>query len=128
MAIPQIKIKRIYEPIEDTDGFRVLVDRLWPRGIKKEDAHIDEWAKEITPSTEIRVAYDHVPERWEEFKGQYTAELKENENLSQYLDKWEDRPTITLLYASKDPKYTHALVLQDYLKRQYRHRGRSADS
>lgn len=122
MTTPKINIKRIYEPREDTDGYRVLVDRLWPRGIKKEKAHIDEWPKEITPSNEIRVAYGHVPERWEEFKSKYKAELKDNEKLPQYLDKWEDKSVITLLYASKDPKYTHALVLQDYLQKQYHDR------
>ena len=122
MTTPKINIKRIYEPREDTDGYRVLVDRLWPRGIKKEKAHIDEWPKEITPSNEIRVAYGHVPGRWEELKRKYKAELKDNEKLPQYLDKWEDKSVITLLYASKDPKYTHALVLQDYLQKQYHDR------
>lgn len=122
MKVPKIKIKRIYEPYDADDGYRVLVDRLWPRGIKKETAHIDEWPKEISPSTEIRVAYDHVHERWSAFKSEYSTELKTNEALPKYLDKWEDKPLITLLYASKDPQYTHALILQEYLQKQYQRR------
>jgi len=122
MKIPKIHIKRIYEPAESTDGFRVLVDRLWPRGVKKEKAHVDEWAKDIAPSTEIRVAYGHIPERWEKFKGQYLAELKKNEDIPHYLDKWEEHPVITMLYAAKDEKHAHVLVLQKYLQDCYKKR------
>jgi uncharacterized protein YeaO (DUF488 family) len=123
MKIPEIKIKRIYENFDNTDGYRILVDRLWPRGVKKETAHIDEWPKDITPSPEIRTAYDHVPDRWATFRNRYTAELENNEKIPEYLDKWEDKDIITLLYASKDPKYTHALILQDYIQKQYKGRG-----
>jgi len=122
MKIPEIHIKRIYEAAETKDGFRVLVDRLWPRGIKKENAHIDEWAKDIAPSTEIRVAYGHIPERWEKFKKEYTDELRQNENISHYLDKWEEHKVITLLYAAKDEKHAHVLVLQKYLEKCYKER------
>jgi len=122
MTTPKINIKRIYEASDKKDGFRVLVDRLWPRGIKKEDAHIDEWAKDIAPSTEIRTAYGHIPERWEKFKGQYLSELKQNESIPHYLDKWEEKPLITLLYAAKDGEHANALVLQKYLQDCYKSR------
>ncbi|UIR56066.1 DUF488 family protein [Sphingobacterium sp. SRCM116780] len=116
---PQIKIKRIYESASEQDGYRVLVDRLWPRGITKERANIDEWAKEITPSTPIRVAYCHIPEHWEVFKAQYEKELIQNDHLASYVDKWEEYPVITLVYAAKDEQHTHALVLQEYLEKHY---------
>ncbi|MCS3556852.1 MULTISPECIES: DUF488 domain-containing protein [unclassified Sphingobacterium] len=112
---PDISIKRIYEETDSHDGYRVLVDRLWPRGLTIEKAHIDEWATEIAPSTATRLAYAHVPERWEIFKIQYKNELLNNEQLISYLDKWEEHPIITLLYAAKDKEHTHALVLQEYL-------------
>lgn len=113
---PEIKMKRIYDLPDAGDGWRVLVDRLWPRGIKKENAKLDEWAKELAPSTEIRITYGHQPERWSAFKQLYVEELKENEHISTYLEKWEDKKVITLLFASKDPLYTHALILQQYLQ------------
>jgi uncharacterized protein YeaO (DUF488 family) len=116
---PAIKMKRIYEEADSHDGYRVLVDRLWPRGLTKEKAHIDEWAKEIAPSTAIRITYAHIPERWEAFSAQYKNELIHNENFASYLDKWEDHPTITLLYAAKDIAHTHAIILQEYLERCY---------
>lgn len=116
---PGINIKRIYEEIGSQDGYRILVDRLWPRGLIKEKVHIDEWAVEIAPSTAIRLAYAHLPERWETFKIQYRNELLNNEQLSSYLDKWEDHPIITLLYAAKDKERTHARILQESLKSCY---------
>lgn len=116
---PDINIKRIYEEIGSQDGYRVLVDRLWPRGLTKEKANIEEWAVEIAPSTAIRLAYAHIPERWNDFSAQYKNELILNEQLTSYLDKWEDHPIITLLYAAKDKEHTHALILQEYLKSCY---------
>lgn len=117
---PQISIKRIYEKPDEKDGYRVLIDRLWPRGLAKENAKIDEWAKDIAPSTEIRLAYAHVLERWEVFEAQYKKELTLNELLPNYLDKWEDQPTITLLYAAKDPQHSNAIVLKQYLEEYYK--------
>ena len=116
---PAILIKRIYEPVDKNDGYRILVDRLWPRGLKKEKAHIKEWAKSIAPSTEARVAFGHVPEHWSAFKQQYLQELQFNADIPYYLDKWENFPTITLLYAAKDEEHNHALVLQEYLEKEY---------
>ncbi|WP_270090318.1 DUF488 domain-containing protein [Sphingobacterium sp. SYP-B4668] len=117
---PQISIKRIYEKPDEEDGYRVLIDRLWPRGLAKENAKIDEWAKDIASSTEIRLAYAHVLERWEVFEAQYKKELTRNELLPTYLDKWEDQPTITLLYAAKDQQHSNAIVLKQYLEEYYK--------
>lgn len=119
---PAIKIKRIYEEADSQDGYRILVDRLWPRGLTKAEAAIDEWAKEIAPSTAIRLAYGHIPDRWETFSNQYKKELIHNEELTAYLDKWEDHPVITLLYATKDTAHTHASILQEYLNTSYEDR------
>lgn len=123
MQAPKIILKRIYEPYCSTDGYRVLVDRLWPRGIKKVDARLDDWAKDLAPSTALRTNYNHQPERWEEFQQKYRDELADNEQISHYLDKWEDQARVTLLYASKDPSFTHAQVLKSILEEQYQSRG-----
>lgn len=110
-----IKIKRIYEDSSEDDGYRVLVDRLWPRGVSKEDAKIDEWNKDLAPSTNLRKWFDHKAERFDEFSTRYRKELlmKEDE-----LDKLRDvarSETITLLYGAKDPKLNQAIVLQELL-------------
>lgn len=122
MESPRIILKRIYEPYSPSDGYRVLVDRLWPRGIKKADAHLNDWAKELAPSTNLRISYNHQSERWEEFQQKYHLELVANEYVHHYLDKWEEETSLTLLYASKAPHLTHAQVLKDFLEEQYRHR------
>lgn len=116
---PEIKIKRIYEQAEQSDGYRILVDRLWPRGLSKEKIEIDEWAKDIAPSTVIRLAYGHIPEHWELFQNQYHTELTQNEAIPMYLEKWEDYPTITLLSAAKDQEHSNAILLQQYLIKCY---------
>lgn len=113
---PVIKVKRIYETPAKGDGCRVLVDRLWPRGMKKEDAHIDEWAKDLSPSTELRKWYDHTPDLWSEFSRKYKAELNKNEAVPGFVEGHEDKKTITLLYGAKSEEYNHALVLQKYLE------------
>lgn len=116
---PVIKIKRIYDEHLKNDGFRVLVDRLWPRGIKKEDAGIDEWAKEIAPSTELRNWYGHTADQWPEFQKRYRAELKKNPAMESFLEHHRDKKTITLIYAKNDLEHNHAIVLQQYLEQQY---------
>ncbi|WEK21565.1 MAG: DUF488 domain-containing protein [Candidatus Pedobacter colombiensis] len=113
-----IKIKRIYEPASKGDGFRILVDRLWPRGMKKEDANIQLWLKEISPSTELRKWFDHQPQKWEVFKKGYMEELATNKAVKELLKVYETQPDITLLYAAHDQQYNHALVLLDFLKRE----------
>lgn len=114
-----IKIKRAYETPLPGDGYRVLADRLWPRGVKKEDAGIDEWAKELAPSTALRKWFNHDPERWHEFQMKYRQELKENEAVPEFMEKNKDRKTITIVYGAKDTEHTHALVLQKYLQQHF---------
>ena len=112
-----VKIKRIYEPYSKDDGYRILIDRLWPRGIKKENAHIDKWLKEIAPSTELRKEFNHMVDKWEKFKIAYHSELKNSLSVDELLDDIKNHKTVTLLYAAKDEEYNHALVLQDFIKK-----------
>src|SRR5579859_2061810 len=119
---PTIKIKRAYEAPAKTDGIRILVDRLWPRGIKKEDAHLQEWAKDIAPSTELRQWYGHDPDRWPGFEKKYKAELKHNDAVNAFVEKYGQEKLLTLVYANKDEQHSHALVLQDYLEHEFSHR------
>ena len=97
--------KRVYEKTDGEDGYRVLVDRLWPRGVSKEEAKLDEWAKEIAPSNELRKSFDHEPDKMADFKKKYLAELKENKEFDEFkksiLDKLK-KGNVTLLYAAKD--------------------------
>ncbi len=112
---PVIQIKRAYEPQQEQDGYRVLVDRLWPRGLKKEDAGVDEWAKELAPSDGLRKWFGHDPALWAEFKRKYKAELKVNEAADEFVRTHKDKKKITLIYSAKDEKHNQALVLQEYL-------------
>lgn len=109
-------IKRIYDEPEKADGLRVLVDRLWPRGLKKEDAAIDEWFKEAAPTVALRKWFDHDPKKWDRFKKSYLSELEENKAIANFLDRAESSARVTLLYAAKDKEHNHALVLQGFLK------------
>jgi uncharacterized protein YeaO (DUF488 family) len=112
-----IIIKRAYQPVEDRDGFRILVDRLWPRGISKEKAKLDLWLKDVAPSNELRKWFAHDPERWEEFQIKYYEELKDKkEFLNQIKNKEREEPTITLVYGAKDEEHNNAVVLRDILK------------
>jgi len=119
---PTIQIKRIYAGAAKSDGVRILVDRLWPRGIKKEAAHVVEWAKDIAPSTELREWYGHDPENWVEFKKRYKAELKKNEALDGFIEKYQQEKLLTLVYATKDEEHTHAIVLKEFLDHEFTHR------
>ena len=110
----QVEIKRIYDPVEPSDGQRVLVDRLWPRGMSKARAHLNLWVKEIAPSTELRQAFCHKAEHWLSFQEGYYQELKENPSVQQ-LREMAQQQLLTLIYAAKDPQLTHALVLKNYL-------------
>lgn len=116
----EIKIKRIYEPYEKSDGFRVLVDRLWPRGIKKETAHIDHWMKEVAPSANLRKWFNHDPEKWAGFKTFYKAELKDAAAIKELVREIRDHGSVTLLYGAKDEKHNQAVVLQTVLKSELR--------
>lgn len=110
-----IAIKRVYDPPKPSDGFRVLVDRLWPRGLTKEKAALDLWAKDIAPSTELREEFNHRPEKFAEFKRHYRLELSKNPALAAFRRELK-RPRVTLLFGARDPKINHAAVLAEYLR------------
>ncbi|MDR2955540.1 MAG: DUF488 family protein [Prevotella sp.] len=112
----QIKLKRVYEDYNENDGFRVLVDRLWPRGVKKEHLHYDLWAKDITPSSELRIWFHKDSgKHWNDFVKMYQKELSGSEALSHFVNAIKDKDVITLLYASKEPIHNHARILKEYL-------------
>jgi uncharacterized protein YeaO (DUF488 family) len=110
------RIKRVYEPAARSDGLRVLVDRLWPRGLKKADASLDHWMKEVAPSPQLRSWFGHQPERFTAFSRRYRKELAANPALPE-LRKLGRGKTVTLLYGARDPKVNHAVVLLSALKR-----------
>ena len=109
-----VSIKRAYEPYADSDGMRILVDKLWPRGIKKENAHIDEWLKGVAPSTELRQWFNHEVEKWPEFKQRYLTELEGNESLAE-LKQLAKKNHVTLVFAAKDEAHNNAVVLAKIL-------------
>ncbi|EES4542580.1 DUF488 domain-containing protein [Escherichia coli] len=111
-----IQCKRVYDPAEQSDGYRVLVDRLWPRGIKKTDLALDEWDKEITPSTELRKAFHGEVVDFATFREQYLAELAQHEQEGKRLADIAKKQPLTLLYAAKNTTQNHALELADWLR------------
>ncbi len=114
----KVNIKRVYEEPKKSDGFRVLVDKLWPRGVKKENLPYDLWAKDITPSTELREWFHEDEDgHWKEFRKKYTKELKTNPGMKAFLEQAKGKKTITLLYASKNAAENHALILQEFLEK-----------
>lgn len=112
----EVVIKRAYEKPSPTDGFRILVDRLWPRGISKENAHIDDWNKDIAPSTQLRKWFNHDPEKWEAFSEKYLAELKANNIGKTFWEQHKNQEKITLVYSAKDSEHCNSVVLLEYLK------------
>lgn len=110
-----ICIKRIYDEPSDKDGYRVLVDRLWPRGVSKTIAHLDEWDKELAPSTELRKWFDHKAERFDEFAKLYKKELQVKEKELNQLRVVAKSKPVTLLYAAKSPTINHAIILKNIL-------------
>jgi uncharacterized protein YeaO (DUF488 family) len=112
-----IKLKRVYEEPAKTDGTRILVDRLWPRNLTKEKAHVDLWLKDVAPSTALRKWFAHDPAKWPEFKARYKAELKNNASQLALLKRTITRGPATLLYGAKDTEHNEAVVLQDLLSR-----------
>ncbi len=112
-----IELQRVYDYDRDKDGFSILVDRLWPRGIAKKELDPDEWLKEVAPSTDLRKWFDHDPDKWEEFKKKYAKELDHHKDLlEKILELEKDHNKITLLYAAKDTKHTHAKVIKSTLE------------
>ncbi|MCS2248056.1 DUF488 domain-containing protein [Bacteroides fragilis] len=117
----EIKIKRVYEDPSDTDGYRVLVDRLWPRGMKKEHLKYDYWAKELTPSSDLRKWFhEDVPGHWKEFAEMYRKELETSDKTSEFLSRIRSCESVILLYASKESVYNHARILQAFLEERLR--------
>jgi uncharacterized protein YeaO (DUF488 family) len=111
----RIHIKRIYEPPARSDGTRILVDRLWPRGVARDEAHIDAWVKDVAPSDALRLWYSHDPHKWPEFRARYIAELKHNPAVVELKDAAANSKTLTLLFAAKDNLRNNATVLCEFL-------------
>ena len=112
----QVDIKRVYEQAADEDGIRILVDRLWPRGVSKERAALSGWLKDVAPSPDLRRWWHHDPERFEDFARRYRTELDENPALEDLLSIVREHDRTTLVYAAKDPAVNHALILRDYIR------------
>jgi uncharacterized protein YeaO (DUF488 family) len=113
----QITVKRVYEKPDPSDGYRVLVDRLWPRGMKKEEVAVDEWLKEVAPSDTLRKWFAHDPQKWKTFQDKYKAELQSHETLLKALLKHaQPMGKLTLLFSAKDEKHNQAVVLQQFLQ------------
>ncbi|MPY74896.1 MAG: DUF488 family protein [Alphaproteobacteria bacterium] len=113
----RVRLKRTYEPAEPSDGLRVLVDRLWPRGLRKDEAQVDLWLKEIAPSAELRRWFGHDPARWEAFQRKYREEWRDRAELLQTLQDALHRGPVTLLFAARDREHNDAVVLKDVLDR-----------
>jgi uncharacterized protein YeaO (DUF488 family) len=111
-----IQIKRVYDKYSKSDGFRILVDRLWPRGLTKEAAHVDLWMKEIAPSNKLRKWYHQDMEEWPQFRKKYLAELKISTALAEFTTECAKHKKVTFLYGSKDEEHNHAQILVDVLK------------
>ncbi|MET4898319.1 DUF488 domain-containing protein [Sphingomonadaceae bacterium jetA1] len=112
----EARIKRVYEAPVPGDGQRVLVDRLWPRGLRRDDARLDAWLKEIAPSTGLRTWFGHDPDRWDAFRQHYRCELDANVAAVAELRAFLSRGDVTLLYAARDTQHNHARVLADYMR------------
>lgn len=108
-----MKIKRVYEKPEMEDGLRILVDRLWPRGLTKEKAHVDLWLKDIAPTTELRKWFGHEPARWNEFRQRYILELETNQKQTSILKEQLNAGPVTLVYAARDEEHNEAVILKE---------------
>ena len=113
-----LKLKRVYEPSDKSDGTRILIDRLWPRGMTKAKAGVDIWLKELAPSAELRKWFGHDPDKWTEFKKRYRAELEENDEQLARLREEIKKGTVTLLYGAKDEEHNDAVALAEFLRDQ----------
>jgi uncharacterized protein YeaO (DUF488 family) len=115
-----LKTKRVYDPPSPDDGTRILVDRLWPRGITNEDAEVDEWMKEVAPSNELRRWFSHDPSKWNDFRKRYAQELKGKADLTDKIRKKAEKATVTLLFAARDVAHNNATALKEILSREMR--------
>lgn len=112
-----LKLKRVYEKAEPGDGCRVLVDRIWPRGVARKDARIDLWLKDVAPSTDLRKWFGHRPERWQEFKRRYFEELDASPEAVAELERALGKGSVTLVYAARDERFNNAVAIREYLSR-----------
>ncbi|WP_113911248.1 DUF488 domain-containing protein [Roseovarius dicentrarchi] len=110
-----IRTRRAYDEMAKNDGFRVLVDRIWPRGVSKEDLDLDDWCEDVAPSDDLREWFDHDPDKWSEFKTRYGKELDDNSAAKDLLDKARDG-RVTLIYGAKDEEHNNAVALRDYMR------------
>lgn len=111
----RVRIKRVYEPAEKSDGYRVLIDRVWPRGVSKERAALDEWAKDLAPSASLRKWFGHDPSRFEQFRERYRKELDAQQDLLRELRSRARREAVTILYGAHDEQHNNAVVLEELL-------------
>ena len=118
-----IQVKRVYEAVNKDDGAGFLVERLWPRGVKKEDLLVDGWLKDVAPSSELREWFQHDPAKWAEFRNRYLHELKENPTVWQPLLAWARRGRVTLVYSTHDTVHNSAVVLKEFLGRKIKSKG-----
>jgi uncharacterized protein YeaO (DUF488 family) len=121
-----LRLKRAYEPVSRADGMRVLVERLWPRGVSKAELHLDGWIKDVAPSTELRRWFSHDPEKWPEFRARYFRELDSRPESWRPLLSAVRRRTVTLVYSSHDEEHNNAVALKDYLQTKERRRRRQS--
>ncbi len=113
---PGVQSKRIYEPVSADDGYRVLIDHVWPRGVSRERAHLDEWARELAPSDELRRWFDHIPERFPEFRRRYRNELAAHADAVTALRVNARHERVTILYAARDLEHNNAVVLEEVIR------------
>ncbi|MDD5559230.1 DUF488 domain-containing protein [Candidatus Methylomirabilis sp.] len=119
-----IQVKRVYEPPTPDDGTRFLVDRLWPRGIKKEDLRVDQWVKEVAPSDALRLWFAHDPGKWNEFRRRYFAELNSKPDVWLPIVDVARQGNVTLLYSARDTQHNNAVALKEYVEKRLAARGR----
>lgn len=112
-----VRLKRVYEEPSDDDGYRILVDRVWPRGLRKADARVDEWLKDVAPSTDLRRWFGHDPDRFAEFGRRYRAELRGSTALAELRARCAEHAVVTLVYGARDAAHNQAVVLRDVLRR-----------
>lgn len=113
---PDVRIKRIYDPPDPDDGYRILIDHVWPRGVSKQRAQLDEWARELAPSDELRRWFDHVPERFEQFRARYAEELAGQADRVAKLSARAESGRVTILYAARDREHNNAVVLAELVR------------
>lgn len=111
-----VKLKRVYEPFEASDGYRVLVDRVWPRGLTKEEVHFDLWLKEIAPSAELRKWFNHEKSKWADFQKKYSLEIKGTEAFKKLKDIIKEHKVVTLIYGAKNEENNQAVAIKSFLK------------